>query len=213
MSHEELVAKLRWRYSPKKFDNTKKVSDADWKALEQALVLTPSSHGLQPWQFIVVKDPAVRKLLRAQSWNQSQIEDCSHLVVLCVLEKVDQTWVDRYIKTMSEIRGLTEESLLKLRTAITGDVVTGNRSAIAKEWATRQVYIALGSLITAAATLSIDTCPMEGLDPKGYDKVLGLEGTGFGTVVACAVGYRAQDDWLGALKKVRFDTSDVVKYI
>lgn len=213
MAHERLVAQLQWRYSVKKFDSTRKISEENWRALEKALVLTPSSFGLQPWRFVVVLDPEVRKELRRHSWNQSQVEDCSHYVVLCALDKVDQPWVDRYVQTMADLRGVTVDSLQKLRAGISREVITGSFSKFAKEWAIRQVYLALGNLVTSAAMLDIDSCPMEGFDPEKYNEVLQLKGTEFSTVVACALGYRAADDWLAPLKKVRFPVEDVVKYV
>jgi nitroreductase len=94
-----------------------------------------------------------------------------------------------------------------------GDIVNGSRGKIAHEWAARQVYIALGNLMTCAAVLGVDACPMEGINPTEYDKILGVAGTGYKTVVALALGYRAASDKYASLAKVRFETSELVKVV
>jgi nitroreductase len=94
-----------------------------------------------------------------------------------------------------------------------GDIVNGPRGKIAHEWATRQTYIALGNLMTSAAVLGVDACPMEGLNPAEYDRVLGLDGSGYATVVACALGYRAASDKYASLPKVRYETQELVQQI
>lgn len=208
-----LVEQLQWRYATQKFDPAKKLSEGDWQSLEQALVLTPSSYGLQPWKFVVVQNPDVRKDLRAASWNQAQVEEASHFVVFCTLDKVNEEWIDRHLKILAGTRGLPLESLQKYKNGMIRDLINGPRAAAAREWSARQCYIALGNFMTAAAVLNIDTCPMEGLDPAKYDKILGLEGRGFSTLVACAAGYRLADDKYATAKKVRFPIKDVIEYI
>jgi nitroreductase len=212
MNSTQLLEKLNWRYAVKKFDSTKKISPEIWKALETALVLTPSSYGVQPWKFLVVQNPEIRKKLRQVSWNQSQVEDCSHLVVLVGKEKVDTVWIERYMARIAEVRQVDVSTLQGFQNSIVSDVINGPRSQVAAEWAARQNYIALGNLMTCAAVLDVDACPLEGLDPAQYDEILGLKGTGFRTFVACALGYRASDDKLAHSKKVRFKTEDVVTY-
>ena len=81
VSNDHLIESLHWRYAVKKFDSNNKISDSDWKTLEHSLILTPSSYGLQPWKFLVVQNPEVRKKLTPHSWNQTQVADCSHFVV------------------------------------------------------------------------------------------------------------------------------------
>lgn len=213
MTTQELTKALEWRYAVKKFDNTKKISDADWTTLEKSLVLTPSSYGLQPWKFLVVQNPSVRKQLTPLSWNQSQVEDCSHFVVFTSRLKMDPAYIANFIETTASTRGMPVEALAGYRKMMEGDLVTGGRSHMITEWAARQSYIALGNLMTCAAVLGIDTCPMEGIDPAKYDEVLGLKETDYRTVVACAVGYRSVDDKYAHAKKVRFSTDQVVKVI
>lgn len=207
-----LLDALQWRYATKKFDPTKKISAADWTALEQALILTPSSYGLQPWKFVVVTDPALKARLRPVSWNQSQIEDCSHLVVFAAQEDVTEADVDRFIARIAEVRGVAPESLAGYKGFMMGDLVNGPRHAVIGEWAARQTYIALGNFMTSAAVLGIDTCPIEGLDPAKYDEILGLRGTGYRTLAACPAGYRAADDKYATTPKVRFAAQDIVDH-
>jgi len=213
MNESELVKIQEWRCSVKKFDSKKKISQSTWSAIEKALVLSPSSYGLQPWKFLVVTNPEIRKTLTPLSWGQSQIEDCSHLVVFAYRNKMDEAYVEKYVKSIMETRGLTAEKLEAYKNMMVGDIVKGPRSAKVQEWASRQVYIALGNFMTSAAMLGVDTCPMEGIDPAKYDEVLGLAGTEYSTVVACAAGYRDLEDAYSKLKKVRFSPAEVVKNI
>jgi len=209
---ESLLKQLTWRYATKKFDATRKISAADWAVLEEALVLTASSYGLQPWKFIVVTDPALKAKLRPASWNQAQVEDCSHLVVFAAQQDVTEADVDRFIARTAEVRGVTAESLAGYKGFMMGDLVTGPRHAIIPEWAARQSYIAMGNLLTSAALLGIDACPFEGIEPAKYDDILGLKGTGFATVAACPLGFRAEDDKYASAPKVRFAAKDVIEH-
>jgi nitroreductase len=207
-----LLQQLNWRYATKKFDPTKKISAADWAVLEEALVLSASSYGLQPWKFIVVTDPALKARLRPASWNQSQVEDCSHHVVFAAQEDVTEADVDRFIARVAEVRGVSMESLAGYRGFMVGDLVQGPRHARIQEWAARQAYIAMGTLLTSAALLGIDACPFEGIEPEKYDEILGLKGTGYATVAACPMGYRATDDKYATAPKVRFAAKDVIDH-
>ncbi|NWJ39745.1 MAG: NAD(P)H-dependent oxidoreductase [Geothrix sp.] len=209
---ESLLQQLNWRYATKKFDATKKLSAADWTVLEEALILTASSYGLQPWKFIVVTDPALKARLRPASWNQAQVEDCSHLVVFAAKQDVTEADLDRFIARTAEVRGTTVESLAGYKGFMMGDLVNGARHAVIHEWAARQTYIAMGNLLTSAALLGIDACPFEGIEPAKYDEILGLKGTGYATVSACPVGYRADDDKYATAPKVRFEAKDVIDH-
>lgn len=211
--NKELIEKLQWRYAVKKFDSQKKISESDWKTLEEALILTPSSYGLQPWKFLIVQDPKIRKLLTPHSWNQTQVEDCSHFVVFAAKTEVDSQYLDLFFGEMSRIRNVPKESFDGYRKMISSDLQQGPRSKMIPEWATRQAYIALGNLMTCAAMLKIDTCPMEGIVPSKYDEILGLNVTGYRTAVACAVGYRSAEDKYALAKKMRFGREQVVQTI
>jgi nitroreductase len=207
-----LLQQLNWRYATKKFDTARKIPAADWAVLEQALILTASSYGLQPWKFIVVTDPALKARLRPAAWNQSQVEDCSHLVVFTAKTDVTEPDVDRFIDRVCEVRGVSAESLAGYRGFMVGDLVQGARHAFIHEWAARQTYIAMGNLLTSAALLGVDACPFEGLEPAKFDEILGLKGTGYATISACPLGYRAEDDKYASTPKVRFEASDLIDH-
>ena len=214
MSIEETVLeKLSWRYAVKKFDPSKKIDASSWRVLEESLRLAPSSYGLQPWQFWVVQDPAVREKLKAASWKQNQVTDCSHFVVLVYKPKLDESHIQSHLDKITSVRGVSLDSLAAYKKNIHNDLITGPRSKVISHWAERQVYIAMGMLMTAAALLDIDTCPMEGLVPAEYNKILNLDGKNWSAVAAVACGYRSADDSFQHLKKVRFDHKDIFKYI
>jgi nitroreductase len=213
LANEKLIEALNWRYAVKKFDATKKIDEHTWKTIEDSLVLTASSYGLQPWKFIIVTDKSVMQKLTPSSWGQKQVEDCSHLVVITVKEKIDVDHVNHYINSIIEQRGVNPAELEGLKKMMIGDIVNGPRSEVAFEWAARQAYIALGNLLTVSAVLGVDTCPMEGIITAKYDEILGLSGSGFRTVVACPVGYRASDDKYAQVKKIRFPNNEMIKKI
>jgi len=213
MTPDTLVAALRWRYATKKFDPARLIPDDTWSALEEALVLTPSSFGLQPWKFLVIRNPDVRARLVPVSWNQTQPVDASHFVVFARRDSLPESEVDRHVSRVAEVTGTPVAALDGLRSMMAGFRDKACREGWLNAWADRQVYIALGNFMTCAATLGIDTCPMEGLDPAQYDNILGLTGSGFSTVVACAAGYRAADDAYAARPKVRYPAAGIIEHL
>lgn len=210
---QHIMQGLQWRYATKQFDSQKKIPAADWSTLLESLRLAPSSYGLQPWQFLVVENPKVRQELRAVSWNQTQVTDASHFVVIAYKESMSEEDIARFIGHTAKVRSMDVNVLNGYRDMMIGDLVKGPRSSIINFWAQRQSYIAMGFLMETAALLSIDTCPLEGLDPAAYDKILKLENSGYKTVAAVACGYRHADDKYQSVKKVRYDQSDVIKVI
>lgn len=210
---DQLLAAQAWRYATKQFDASKTIPTPVWQALEDSLILSPSSYGLQPWQFFVVTNPDLRAKLRPHSWNQSQITDASHLVVFAIPENVDVPYMEKYLARIAEVRGIPLESLGFYRDMMMADVIAGPRQAWVREWAARQVYIALGNFMTSAALVGVDTCPLEGIDPREYDAILDLPAKGYNTIVACAAGYRSADDKYATLPKVRFEKSDLVRHL
>lgn len=207
---QEILEKLQWRYAVKKFDPSKKISEADWFVLEESLRLAPSSYGLQPWKFIVVQDPKIRAALTPVSWNQTQVEDCSHYVVLATLTKIEVAYVEKFVAKIAQVRELDVASLENYKNLMVSDLVNGPRSAIVQWWSQRQSYIAMGMLMETAALLDIDACPLEGIEPVAYDRILQLEGSGYAAVAAVALGYRSLEDKYQLLKKVRFDRDEVI---
>ena len=124
-----------------------------------------------------------------------------------------EEYIDNYIRRVIEVRGGTTDAMATYRNAMVGDVVKGPRGAIAQEWATRQTFIALGTFMTSAALMGIDTCPMEGFEPEAYDKILDLSAKGLASAVCCATGYRLATDKYGTRKKVRFKRDDVIHVV
>lgn len=210
---QTLLNQLRWRYATKRFDPNRKIPADTWKALEEVLVLSPSSFGLQPWKFVVITDRETKQALVPHSWTQSQPADCSHHVVFTVRTGLGAEDVERFIQRTMEVRGATRESLPPYQNIVLDCLDQAAKAGHLDAWQTHQVYIALGQFIASAAMLGIDTCPMEGIVPARYDDVLGLTGSGYATVVVCAAGYRAADDKYATLPKVRFPSSEVIQHV
>jgi len=195
-STDSVLTALRWRYATKSFDPARRIAPEIWAALEESLVLTPSSFGLQPWRFLIVENPAVRADLRAHSWNQPQITDASHLVVFAAKTDVSESDIDSWVGRLAEVQGTPLDALAPLKGMIGGFV--GNMPQEARHfWNIRQIYIALGQFMATAA----------------YDDVLGLKDSGYATAVACAAGYRAADDHTAARPKARYAAGDVIRRI
>lgn len=208
ISAETALARLNWRYAVKKFDPTKTIPPATWAALEQALALSPSSYGLQPWRFVVVTDPEMKKKLRAAGYNQPQITDCSHLVVFCAKAPLTLTDTERHVERTAEVRGVPVSTLDGFRKMVAG--VASKPPEEGTWWAARQTYIALGVFLATAAMIGVDACPMEGFDPPQFDEILGLKAHGVKSFALAAAGYRAADDKYGTLAKVRLPIEEVI---
>jgi nitroreductase len=208
-----LLEALTKRYAVKKFDPTRKIPADTWALLEKSLLLSPSSFGLQPWKFIVVENPAIRAKLTPLSWGQTQTVDASHFVVLTARETLDGNDVSRLINSTAAARGVAPETLAGFQKMLQGSVDGAVSSGTVGAWNARQVYIAFGFLMLAGALVGVDSCPMEGIEPAGYDDVLGLKGTGYKTLAACALGYHASDDKYAVAPKVRFPASEVIVHI
>jgi nitroreductase len=207
---DDLVRQFGWRYATKKFDPARKIPEAQWHALEQVLLLAPSSFGLQPWRAIVVADPALRERLVPVSWNQRQVADASHLVVFAIKKGMSAADADRYIARIAEVRGTPAPALQGFRKMMVDFLQRPKAAFDVDAWAAHQAYIALGNLLAAAAIMGIDACPMEGLDPARYDEVLGLSPLGLHTVFACPLGYRAADDKYARDPKVRLPAEELL---
>jgi nitroreductase len=210
IDREQLLTQLHWRYATKQFDPQRKISAENWAALEEALVLTPSSFGLQPWKFVVVTDRATREQLLPASYGQRQIVDASHLIVFAIKKNLEEKDVDAHINRIVEVRGGSRESLAGLRDITVGSIIKGLDNAARNIWAASQIYIAVGSFLTCAALLGIDACPMEGIEPEKYDEIIGLEKRGLGTIVVATAGYRSATCKYAAHKKVRFPKEEVL---
>jgi nitroreductase len=214
MTNEELIEQLKWRYAVKRFNPNKKIGEADWKTLEEALILSPSSYGLQPWKFYVVTDESVKNELQPHAWNQPQIVEASHIVVIAAKKDANPETIEKYINRVNEVRGTPLADLEMLKGMMLNSQKMATENNFINEWSARQCFIALGNLLTSAAMLGIDACPMEGFLPKEFDRILEIEKDGYFSVVVCAIGYRDNEtDWLSKLAKVRYETEELVKHI
>ena len=207
-----LTDALTWRYATKKFDAAKKLPAADLEELLDVLRLSPSSYGIQPWTFLVVTDPAKRAELRKAAWDQAQVTDASHLIVLCAKTTLSKEDIDAYITDTASTRGVSEESLKPFHDMMMGSLSRQTPEGITG-WNQKQVYIALGMLLSAAAQKKIDSCPMEGFDATAFDNILGLSAQGLTATVLCPVGYRAADDEAAQHAKVRFPKDKIIQTI
>ncbi|MBO9667519.1 MAG: NAD(P)H-dependent oxidoreductase [Bdellovibrio sp.] len=212
MNHGKIQEALEWRYATKKFDASKKISAEDWRTLTESLKLAPSSYGIQPWKFLVIENPKIREELKPVSWNQTQVTDASHYVVFLYKDAIDQPYVDKYIQRMTEVRGVPAESLQGFKDMLINNLVKAPEEKI-RVWSQRQAYIAMGFLLETAALLKIDATPMEGFSPSDYDRILGLEGSGWKSVATVALGYRHSEDSYQNLKKVRFADDTLIEYV
>lgn len=212
MSHTQIKDALDWRYATKKYDATKKISAQDWETLERSLHLAPSSYGIQPWRFLVIENPEIREKLKPVSWGQSQVTDASHYVVFLYKPEIDTAFVQKYLDRIVEVRQIPAQGLDGLKNMLIENLVKAPEEKI-RTWSQRQAYIAMGFLLQTAAMLKIDSTPMEGFDPAAYDKILGLEGSGWKSVASVALGYRHPEDTFQSLKKVRFPEDTVIQYV
>lgn len=210
ISEKDILEQLNWRYATKGFDPSRKIPEETMRTIEESLVLTPSSFGLQPWKFIVVEDQSIKDQLPAVSWDQAQAKDCSHMVVLTVKTGYTRKDVGDFIARMGEIRGVSADSLAGYEQFAGGFAEKASAEGWVDDWSKKQVYIALGQLMFTVALLGVDACPMEGIDPAAYDRILGLEGTGYATVVVCPLGYRSEDDKYAKAAKVRFPIEEMI---
>ncbi|RNL83121.1 NAD(P)H-dependent oxidoreductase [Sinomicrobium pectinilyticum] len=204
----QLTENLTWRYATKKFDPSRKISPGDLDKLREAIRLSATSYGLQLYKAFIISEPGIRKKLLPASWNQSQVTDASHLIVLCYYTEANAGHVDEYIRLRAEIQDVAVEDLKGY-----GDFVTQKLLEKPlheqKEWNARQTYLVLGHLLTACAELRIDACPMEGFDPEAYDQILGLSAMGLSASVAVTIGYRSPEDSSQYQKKVRKHPKDL----
>jgi nitroreductase len=206
------IDNLNWRYATKKFDATKKVSKEDFETILEAASLTASSYGLQPYKILVIEDSAIREKLKPFAWGQSQITDATYLIAFVNQTTFGEELVDSYLENVSITRNIPAEGL-----AGYADFMKSKLMPLANEtkgiWTAKQTYIALGNVLSAAADLKIDTCPMEGFDAVEFNKILGLDEQNLNTSVLVTIGYRAAEDETQHYKKVRKSKENLIQYI
>jgi nitroreductase/dihydropteridine reductase len=197
-----LIENLKWRYATKKFDADKKVPDEALAFLKEAIQLSASSYGLQLYKVLIIQDMELREKLKAASWGQPQITDCSHLFVFCQYQKIKPEHIERFMALKASLQNLDVDSLKGYAAFIMGKLEEKSAAEL-QNWMARQTYLALGNLLAACAELRIDAGPMEGFEPEKYNEILGLEEKGLTTFVIAAVGYRSVEDRTQFDKKVR----------
>jgi nitroreductase len=203
------IEQLKWRYATKKFNPTQKLSKAKINILIEAFNLTATSFGLQTLKLVVVEDKKIREPLVAAAYNQKQVLDASHLLVLCIQENIETADVVNYYNNIKHIRN-TPETILKPYREDLVKMMEGMSVTERQQWSTNQAYIALGNLMTVCAIEGIDSCPMEGFLPSKYDEILKLNEKGLKSVLLLPVGYRAIDDMFSTFKKVRKPIDEAV---
>ena len=205
---ETILKQLNWRYAVKKFD-PRRLPREDVSFLLECLRLSPSSFGLQPWRFVHVENPGLRKQLLEVSFGQEKVASASDLLVLARFSALTEADVDRYAEALASEHGTGLEKnsgyIDKIKTFVAEGTVKG-----LDRWVSNQVYIALGTLLAAAAMAGIDACPMGGFENEAYDQILGLENLGLKSEVIVTLGYRASDDKYASLKKVRYPIDELV---
>ncbi len=204
-----IIESLRWRYATKKFDSNRILPKEKVDILTEAFNLTATSYGLQPLKLVVIKDKELQKELTQHSWNQQQVADASHVLVFCIENTIGEDYITKYFDNVKVTRNTSEEILKPFKEHLV-DSFKGKPSEEISIWATKQVYLAMGNLLTVCAMEEIDACPMEGFIPEKYNEILSLNDLGLSSVLVLPVGYRAKDDMFSDFKKVRRSISDTV---
>jgi nitroreductase len=196
------IKNANWRYATKKFDTTKKISKQDLETLKEAIRLSASSFGLQPYRVLIIENPELRAKLQPAAWGQSQIVDASQLIVFANITNFGENEIDVSIANTTKTRGLPADALKGY-----GDFMKSKIVALPEDvrntWASKQTYLALGNLMNAASELKIDVTPMEGFEPAQVNEILGLGKLGLNATLLATIGYRHEEDATQHYAKVR----------
>tara|TARA_B100000424_G_scaffold224855_1_gene184859 strand:+ start:66 stop:695 length:630 start_codon:yes stop_codon:yes gene_type:complete len=198
----DIIDYYNWRYATKRFNPKKRIASSDLELIKEAVRLAPSSYGLQLFKVLIIEDTSLKKKLLKASFNQHQVVDCSHLFVFCNYTKVFENDIDLYINTKSKVNKHPLNELQGYGSFLKNNLLK-KESTETSIWTTNQVYIALAHLMTACATLQIDSCPIEGFNVDQYNTILNLKERHMNTAVIAAVGYRSNEDLTQNQKKVR----------
>ena len=204
-----LIDALNWRYATKKM-NGEAVSQDKVDQILEAARLAPTSSGLQPYELIVITNPELKQTLLPHSFNQTQIVDCSHLLVFAAWDNYTEERINKVFARMHQERGTPPESTADYQKSLVNSLVP-KAAEVNFQHAARQAYIGLGVALAEAAMLKVDSTPMEGFDNAKYDEILGLTERGLKSVAIMPLGHRYEaGDWLVNLKKVRQPKSEFV---
>ncbi|WP_430400809.1 NAD(P)H-dependent oxidoreductase [Flavobacterium sp.] len=197
-----------WRYATKKFDTTKKISNENLETLKEAIRLSTSSYGLQPYKVLIIENPEIRAKLQPVSWGQAQITEASHLFVFANIIDIQENHIDEYISNIANTRALKLEDLKGYADFMKSKIISLDTD-IKSVWTSKQTYLALANLMNAAAELKIDVTPMEGFEPEKYNEILGLNELGLNASLVATVGYRHDEDQTQFFTKVRKSNSEL----
>ncbi|HXJ97723.1 MAG TPA: NAD(P)H-dependent oxidoreductase [Gelidibacter sp.] len=204
-----IIESLKWRYATKKFDPNKTLTDEKLHILKQAFNLTATSFGLQTISMLIIKNENLRNKLLKAAYNQRQIVDSSHLIVLCIKDHIKSEDIDALYDNLINLRQTPETILEPYRNDLKQRMKEMTQ-AEQQEWSINQLYITIGNLMTVCAVERIDSCPMEGFDRSEFDKILDLKQKGLKSILLLPVGYRSEDDMFSGFKKVRKKLNDAV---
>jgi nitroreductase len=204
-----LIEALNWRYATKRMTG-KQVPEEKVDRILDAIRLSASSMGLQPYTILTVTNNDLKKTLQPAAYNQPQIVEGSHLIVFAAWDDISENQIDDYMQQIAKVRGVSLESLKDFKTSLINTVQSRTLEE-RYEWAARQVYIALGTALAAAAVEQVDATPMEGFIPEKVDEILNLKEKGLKSVAMMALGYRDEEnDFLANAKKVRRDKDKLI---
>jgi len=205
----KIIESLSWRYATKKFDTNKKLSENKIKTLKEAFNLTATSFGLQTISMLVISNEDLKKSLIEHAYNQKQVYEASHLLVICIQNDIKDKDVNDFFDNIKVIRNTPETILESYRNYLLQSMRDKSVEE-RQQWSINQAYIVLGNLMTVCAVEGIDSCPMEGFNPEKYDEILNLKDKGLKSLLLLPVGYRAEDDMFATFKKVRKDINKTI---
>ncbi len=204
-----IIKSLQWRYAVKKFDIKKQLSKSQINTLKEAFNLTATSYGLQPLKLIIIQNKNLQKELVVHSWNQPQVIEASHLLVICIPKEYGADEAEKYFNLVKKTRNTPDAVINPFKEFLTAELNKKTQEELF-QWNKNQAYIALGNLLTVCAVEKIDACPMEGFIAEQYDKVLKLNEQNLTSVLVLPVGFRANDDYMKDLPKVRKQTEETI---
>ena len=208
-----LIDQLQWRYATKKMDGKKLVPLEKVEHILEAIRLTASSSGLQPYELIVITNQDIRQKIKEAANNQPQITDCSHLIVFAAWDNYTADRINAAFDMTETIRNFTSESGTAYRQMLL-KTYPARDAEVNFTHAAKQAYIGLGTALIAAAYEKVDCTPMEGFNPTAVDEILNLKAKGLRSVVMLPLGYRnSEEDWLVNLKKVRRTKEQFISWI
>jgi nitroreductase / dihydropteridine reductase len=206
-----IIEQLKWRYATKSFDKTQKLTVDQLHILLESVNLSASSYGMQPFEVMVIENQELKDRLRSFSGDQSQVSDASQLILFAARNNLSPLHVEEYMQRIMSIRNVSYDSLTDYRNRIVKSISSKSQETLL-QWASRQIYIAMGFLLVTAAVEEIDACPIEGFEKEMYDEILGLKEKGLSSVVMAAVGYRSEDDKYQFKPKVRKSIKELITF-